>query len=144
MEPTTSTIGGFYISKLALMLSGLLGGLSVSFFYQPAKIKEKGRLTAGAIIGGIAVSAAVALGGVVAALLGVSMQDIDIALGLGWVIGLLSVGLVSWVANYLEKREHQDIVQVVQEARDVAQGKEPAPVKPAAKRAPAKKKAANV
>jgi hypothetical protein len=72
------------------------------------------------------------------------MKDIDVALGLGWVIGLLSVGLVSWVANYLEKREHQDIVQVVQEARDVAQGKEPAPVKPAAKRAPAKKKAANV
>jgi hypothetical protein len=72
------------------------------------------------------------------------MQDIDIALGLGWVIGLLSVGLVSWVANYLEKREHQDIVQVVQEVRDVAQGKEPAPKKPAAKKAPAKKKAADV
>jgi hypothetical protein len=144
MEPTTSTIGGFYISKLALMLSGLLGGLSVSFFYQPAKIKEKGRLTAGAIIGGIAVAAAVALGGIVATILGLSMRDIDVALGLGWLIGLLSVGLVTWAANLLEKNEKKDLLQVVQEVRDVAQGKEPDPKKPAAKRAPAKKKAADV
>jgi hypothetical protein len=71
------------------------------------------------------------------------MKDIDVALGLGWVIGLLSVGLVSWVANYLERREHQDILEVVKEAKDVAQGKEPAPKKPAAKKAPAKKKAGN-
>jgi hypothetical protein len=144
MEPTSSTIGGFYISKLALMLSGLLGGLSVSFFYQPAKIKEKGRLTAGAIIGGIAVAAAVALGGIVATVLGLSMRDIDVALGLGWLIGLLSVGLVTWAANLLEKNEKKDLLQVVQEVRDVAQGKEPAPRKPAAKKAPAKKKAADV
>ena len=124
MEPTTSTLGGYVISKTALMVSGFFGGLSVAFFYQPAKIRERGTLTAGAIIGSIAVSTAFALGGVVAALLGVDVNDLDIALGLGWVIGLLSVGLVSMVANYLEKREHQDILEVVKEAKDVAQCKE--------------------
>ena len=139
MEPTSSTIGGYFISKVALMVSGLFGGLSVAFFYQPSKLREKGKLTAGAIIGSIAVSTAFALGGVIAALMGVSLKDIDIALGLGWVIGLLSVGLVAMVANYLEKREHRDILEVVKEVKDVAQGKEPASRKPAAKRAPAKK-----
>lgn len=123
MEPTTGTAaGGYFISKFAAAAAGLVGGLSVSFFYQPKKLHQHGKLAAGAIIGSIAVSSAFALGGIMAYLLGVDFHNIDIALGLGWLIGILSVGLVAWVANFLEKRESKDILEVAAEVKQVVRG----------------------
>lgn len=120
MEPTTGTAaGGYFISKFAAAAAGLVGGLSVSFFYQPKKLHQHGKLAAGAIIGSIAVSSAFALGGVLAYLLGVDFHNIDIAMGLGWLIGILSVGLVAWVANFLEKRESKDILEIAEEVQAV-------------------------
>lgn len=124
MEPTSTgtAVGGYFISKFAAAFAGLVGGLSVSFFWQPKKLHQHGRMTAGAIIGSIAVASAFALGGIVAYLLGVDFHNIDIAMGIGWVIGILSVGLVSWVANFLHKREEKDLLEVVSEVRQVVRG----------------------
>jgi hypothetical protein len=42
---------------------------------------------------------------------------VDVALGLGYAIGVMCVGVIAWVANFLEKRENDDIMEVVQEVR---------------------------
>jgi hypothetical protein len=107
----------FFFSKGAAALTGLCGGLSISLFHQPEKLHAHGKLAAGAIVGGISVSASFALGGLLAKSLGLNFADIDVALGLGYVVGLVSIGLVAWVANFLEKRENKDILEVVQEVR---------------------------
>lgn len=111
----------------------------MSFFWQPKRLHQHGKLAAGAIIGGISVSAAFALGGLVAKWVGLNFEEIDTALGLGYAIGVISVGVIAWVANFLEKREGKDILEVVSEVRGAASGaKRQAP----AKRPAAKKKAA--
>lgn len=132
-EPATTTISGYVISKGAAALAGLFGGLSVSFFWQPRRLHQHGKLAAGAIIGGISVSAAFTLGGLAARWVGLNFNDVDIALGIGYVIGVLCVGVIAWLANFLEKREEDDILEVVQEVRGAAAGK-PRARKPAAKR----------
>jgi hypothetical protein len=135
MEPTSTTAGGFLIAKLAAAFTALAGGLSISFFYQPKKLHQHGKLAAGAIIGSIAVASSFALGGVIAHLLGVDFQNIDIALGIGWVVGILSVGIVAWVANFLEKREGKDILEVATEVKAAVRGtRQPAAKKRVTKR----------
>jgi hypothetical protein len=116
-EPISSFSGGYVISKGAAALAGLFGGLSVSFFWQPQRLHQHGRLAAGAIIGGISVSASFALGGLIARWAGLNFSDVDVALGLGYAIGVMCVGVIAWVANFLEKRENDDIMEVVQEVR---------------------------
>lgn len=44
------------LSQCLAALAGLFGGLSVSFFWQPKKLHQHGRLAAGVIIGAISVS----------------------------------------------------------------------------------------
>lgn len=121
MEPS-STEFGYAISKMAAAMAGLFGGLSVSFFWQPKKLHQHGKLAAGAIIGGMAVSAAFTLGGMIARWLGLNFNDVDTALGLGYIIGILCVGIIAWLANFLERRENKDILEVVQEVRSAASG----------------------
>jgi hypothetical protein len=118
-EPVTTTAaGGYLLSKGAATFAALLGALSVSFFYQPKKLHEHGKLAAGAIIGGISVSAAFTLAGIIANQLGVDFTQIDNALGIGYIIGITSVGVIAWVANFLSKREDKDILEVVKEIKD--------------------------
>ena len=131
MEPTSTAAGGLVISKGAAAIAALFGGLSVSFFYQPKRLHQFGRLAAGAIIGGISVGASFALAGLLAAQLGLDFNDFDTALGLGYVVGMLSVGVIAWIANFLQKREEKDILEVAQELRGKA-----APVKRTPARAP--------
>lgn len=131
MEPTTTAAGGYLFSKGAAALSALFGGLSVSFFYQPSKLHEHGKLAAGAIVGGISVGAGFMLGGIAAKSMGMNFEDIDVALGLGYVIGMLSVGLIAWVANFLEKREKKDLLEVFDEVKGKAK---PEPVKKVTRR----------
>lgn len=120
MEPASTSASGYVISKGAAALAGLFGGLSVSFFWQPRRLHQHGKLAAGAIIGGISVASAFSLGGLVARWMGLNFQDVDIALGLGFAIGVMCVGVIAWLANFLEKRENKDILEVVQEVRAAA------------------------
>ena len=100
----TTTTAADVISKGAAAMAGLFGGLSVSFFWQPKRLHQHGKLAAGAIIGGISVASAFSLGGLIARWLGLNFTDVDIALGLGFAIGVLPVGVLAWLANCLEKR----------------------------------------
>jgi hypothetical protein len=113
-EPVGS---GFALGKLLSGVAGFFGGLSVSFFWQPKKLHSYGRLAAGAIIGGISVAASIALGGIASSKLGIDMNSPDNALGVGYMIGIVSVGIISFLANYFDKRDGQDILEVAQELK---------------------------
>lgn len=131
-EPASTAASGYVVSKAATALAGLFGGLSVSFFWQPKRLHQHGKLAAGAIIGGISVASSFSLGGLIANQLGMDFASVDTALGLGFLIGAGSVGVIAWLANFLEKREDKDILEVVQEVRGVAK-KRPAKKQPARK-----------
>lgn len=113
-EPVST---GFAIGKLLSGIAGFFGGLSISFFWQPKQLHQHGKLVAGAIVGGISVAASFALGGVAAHYLGLNINEADTALGIGYCIGVLSVGLISLVANFFDNREGQDILQVAKELK---------------------------
>lgn len=118
-EPITSTAAGtgFVIGKGLSALAGLIGGLSISVFWQPEKIKQHGRLAAGAIIGAISVGGAFTLGGLVARWAGLDLADMDTALGIGFILGVASVGLINFIANFFDRREGQDILEVAKEVQ---------------------------
>jgi hypothetical protein len=118
MEPNS----GFEMSKLMSGISGLFGGIAIAIFWQPKPIKEKGKLCGGAIIGALSFGFAYVLGGAVARLLNMSMAEPDNALAIGTVIGALAVGVVSFVAQWLEKREGQDIAEVIREVKKEMKG----------------------
>lgn len=122
MEPTSTTTVAYILSKGAAALAGLFGGLSVSIFWQPKKLHQHGKLAAGAIIGGIAVSAAFTTGGIIARWVGLDFQEVDVALGLGYAIGAVSVGLIAWLANFFDRREGKDILEVANEVRGAIKG----------------------
>lgn len=115
--PEPISTGGFAVGKLLSGIAGFFGGLSISFFWQPKKLHSYGKLAAGAIIGGISVAASIALGGIIAGRLKLDMNDADTALGVGYLIGIASVGIISFLANYFDKRDGQDILEIADELR---------------------------
>lgn len=138
-EPVSTAASGFALSKLYYAISGLFGGYFLSFFWQPAKLRQHTRGAAGAIIGGASVGASVIFGGAVSVALGLDPNDANIALAVGGGIGMTAIGIMSFVANFFDKREDKDIFEVATEVRGMAAGNP----KPAAKKkAPAKKVAA--
>lgn len=137
MDAPSAIASGFAISKIYYALAGLFGGYMLSFFWQPAKLKGHGRLGAGAIIGGISVGSAVIFGGALSIFLGLDPNDANIALAVGGGIGIVAVAIVSLLANFFDKREGSDLLEVVQEIRSV--GVKKPTRKPAAKKVAAKK-----
>lgn len=117
LSTTTGLTLGHIINKCLAGLAGMLGGFSLSVFWQPEKLRAQNRYIAGLIIGGIAVTASVALSGFVAMWIGFDLNNPDIALGLGYIIGALSVGVISFLANYFSRRENKDIVQIAEELK---------------------------
>lgn len=113
-EPISSSFG---LTKIILGVAGLFGGIAISIFWQPKKIKEKGMLAAGAIIGALSFGFAFALGGITARAIGIDLQNPDNAMAVGVAIGAIAVGVVSFVANWLAKREGKDIGEVIKDAK---------------------------
>lgn len=124
------------LSQGLAALAGLFGGLSVSFFWQPKKLHQHGRLAAGVIIGAISVSTTFTLGGFIARWLGMNFKDSDIAMGIGYFIGAISVGMIAWLANFFNRREGQDILQVAGELKRAARGVNATPSRRRAPRRP--------
>lgn len=120
MEPASTGGTGFLAGKLLSAIAGMIGGLSLSVFWQPEKIRQHGKLAAGAIVGGISVGGSVALGGMVAKYLGLEMDNMDTALGIGFMMGLVSVGVINFLANFFDKREGADILEVAREVKQNA------------------------
>jgi Mlc titration factor MtfA (ptsG expression regulator) len=141
--------GSWLLGKLAPALGGLFGGLSLAMFWTPEKLREKGKIASVFLAGGISAMAGFALTGVVALQLGVDQQKLDLVIGLSWLLGLVSIAVMNWLANYMSKREHLDIAEVGHEINAARKGETAAPIrakprtrKPAAKKATPTKRAA--
>lgn len=136
---------GFAISKILSSLAGLFGGLSISFFHHPKKLHQYGTFAAGAIIGGISVSASFAVSGLVAKQVGLNFEDSDVALGVGYFVGIVSVGIIALLAKFFENRQDKDLMEVVQEIKKPV-ARKPRTQRVATKRATktAKKRGKNV
>jgi hypothetical protein len=137
MEPASTGATGFILSKIFYGIAGLFGGLTLSFFWQPAKLQRHGRIAAGAIVGGASVFCAVVFGSALSIFIGLDPHDANIALAIGGGVGILSVGIISFLANFFDKRENHDILDVAKEVKAVATGTKSKPVrkKPAPKKA---------
>jgi hypothetical protein len=112
-------------------------------FWTPEKLREKGKIASIFIAGGISAMAGFALTGIVAMQLGIDQQKIDLIIGLSWALGLLSIAVMNWLANFMAAREHLDIAEVGREMNAARKGEAPTPIrakprKPAAKKSPAK------
>lgn len=130
MEPVASATS-FAISKVYYGLAALFGGFMLSFFWKPERLKQHAPIAAGAIIGGISVGSGVIFGGATAVWLGMNPNDANTALAVGGAIGLFAVAIVSFIANFFDKRQNKDLLEIVQEVRGVA-------AKPPAVKAPRK------
>lgn len=146
----TAAAGGWLIGKLAPALGGLFGGLSLAMFWTPEKLREKGKVASVFIAGGISAMAGFSFTGMVAMWLGVHPEKLDMVIGLAWFLGLISIAIMNWLANYMAKREHMDIGEVAEDMRATKQRlqggasagparKAPARKAPAQKGTPAKK-----
>lgn len=121
-DPISGMASSFAVGKALTAIAGFFGGLSVSFFWQPKKLHQYGRLAAGAIIGGIAVGASFALGGFIASYMGMDINQADSALAIGYVVGVMSVFVLSILVNFFEKKEDKDILEVASDMQKSIRG----------------------
>lgn len=112
----------FSASKLFAAAAGLVGGLSLSVFWQPEKIRQHGTLAAGAIVGGISVGSSFVLTGIICQKLGVDSRDVDTTMGVGFVLGIAVIAVTNFIANFFAAREKKDIFEVAAEIRSRAGG----------------------
>jgi hypothetical protein len=122
-------VGGWLLDKLAPALGGLFGGLSLAMFWTPEKLREKGKIASIFIAGGISAMAGFALTGVVAIQLGIDQSKIDVIIGLSWGLGLLSIAVMNWLANFMAAREHLDIAEVGREMNAARKGEGAQPIR---------------
>jgi H+/gluconate symporter-like permease len=113
------------ITKLFASLAGMMGGISVSMFWMPENLKKKGDLIAGCLIGGMSAVTVFSLIGFAIRYLGISNDDADAIIGVGYLIGIPSVTILGLIAKTFEKRKDKDIVDIVKEARTVQQQASP-------------------
>ena len=119
-----------WVSKGLMIASGLFGGLSLSFFWQPEKFHKRGAFMAGAMTTAIGMTSTFAIGGAVCSWLGLATQDIDSVMAVGFAIGLSSVGVIGWISNFFDKREDLDIMQIREEFKKAKVIEKPATRKP--------------
>src|SRR5690606_36787388 len=100
------------ISEALLACSGLFGGVSSSFFWKPQRLHHHSRFKAGIIFRAISMGVAVALGGLAARWLKIDLNQADITLGLGYILGAMSNGLIVWLAYFFRQHEQRDIFDV--------------------------------
>jgi hypothetical protein len=139
----SEALSAWLVGKLAPALGGLFGGLSLAMFWTPEKLREKGKVASIFIAGGISAMSGFAFTGIVAMQLGIDTQKIDVIIGLSWALGLVSIAVMNWLANYMSRREHLDIAEIGKDINATRKGEAPkrirakpkAPVKTPAKTA---------
>ncbi|MEQ6966927.1 hypothetical protein [Pectobacterium polaris] len=119
---TAPIIYGILFSDIIASISGLFGGLSISFFWRPQKLNNYDKFVAALIIIIISISAAFSLVGIIAELLHVNINKVENAIGLGYLVGAISVGLITLIANFFSYRENNDILDVASEIKQARKG----------------------
>ncbi len=107
----------YLITKLLYALGGIFGGLFMGMLWRPAQMSNYKPLAAGAIIGGLSAGAAVAFGGLIAQAMGLDARGADVAMAVGTGVGLVALGVVGWMANFFNRRQNKDILEVVSEVK---------------------------
>ncbi|WP_052443940.1 hypothetical protein [Pectobacterium brasiliense] len=110
------------ISDIIASISGLFGGVSISFFWRPQKLNDYSKYTSALIIIIISVSSAFSLVGMVAEILHINFSKLENAIGLGYLVGAISVGLITLLANFFSHRENNDILDVASEIKQATKG----------------------
>lgn len=119
---TSPIIYGILFSDIIASISGFFGGLSISFFWRPQKLNNYDKFVAALIIIIISISAAFSLVGIIAELLHVNINKVENAIGLGYLVGAISVGLITLIANFFSYRENNDILDVASEIKQARKG----------------------
>lgn len=113
------------ISDIIASISGLFGGMSISFFWRPQKLNDYSKYTSALIIIIISFSSAFSLVGMIAEILHINISKLENAIGLGYLVGAISVGLITLLANFFSHRENNDILDVASEIRQATKGTYP-------------------
>lgn len=121
MTGTEAAAGSWLVGKLAPALGGLFGGLSLAMFWTPEKLREKGKVASIFIAGGISAMAGFSFTGIAAMWLGVHPDKLDMVIGIAWLLGLSSIAIMNWLANYMANREHMDIGEVATDMKKARQ-----------------------
>ena len=122
------------LTKLFASLAGMMGGVSISIFWMPDALRNKGELIAGCLIGGMSAATVFSLIGFVIRYLDIQVHDADSIIGVGYLLGIPSVTVLGLLANTFEKRKNKDILEVVKEVRTIT----PATPRQRTKRTPRK------
>lgn len=105
-EPTTSYIS----AKIASMIGGFFGGAAILTFIRPKTIGEA------FIRGGVSVGTAIIFSSPVLELIGLSNSVENYGMS-GFCVGFFSYSILGMIANFLQKHQNSDIVEVVNDIR---------------------------
>lgn len=102
---------GYLTAKVASMIGGLFGGFAILTFIRPKTISEA------FMRGGVSVGSAMVFTHPLLDIIGISNNWETQLMG-GFCVGFLAYTVLGMVANFLQKNQHKDIVQVVKEVKE--------------------------
>lgn len=101
---------GYLTAKVASMIGGLFGGFAILTFIKPKTISEA------FMRGGVSVGSSMVFTYPLLEMVGISNNWETQLMG-GFCVGFLAYTVLGMVANFLQKNQHKDIVQVVKEVK---------------------------
>ena len=96
-------------AKISSFIGGILGGLSILSYIPPKDTKEA------FMRGGVSVGFALMLAQPVLLQLGLTIEPSNFwmyELGIAFLCGFVGYSVMNWVANFLAKNQHKDILEV--------------------------------
>lgn len=103
--------GTYLTTKIASMLGGLFGGAAILTFIKPKTVGEAFTR------GGVSVGSAIVFAGPLLNIL--EMRDNwEGQMMAGFCIGFVSYSILGMVANFLEKNQSKDIIEVISDVKD--------------------------
>jgi len=101
---------GYLTAKVASMIGGLFGGFAILTFIRPKTISEA------FMRGGVSVGSSMVFTYPLIDMIGLSNNWETQLMG-GFCVGFLAYTVLGMVANFLQKNQHKDIVEVVKEVK---------------------------
>ena len=97
--------------------SGATGSSIISLFWRPHAIARMSLWLSGVVTGAIGAIIAVMWTGFLIEKLGMEPRNTEHVMTIALAIGMMSLGIAGWIANFMKKREGQDIGQIANEIR---------------------------